>query len=401
MLFAPVSTDAPIYYRPWGTISLIVVNVVVFLLVQGGAFGRPDEIYLQYGLWHGAGLRPVQWITSNFLHGGIVHLLLNMLFLWAFGLVVEGKIGPGPFLATYFTIAVVESAVQQLCLMWVTPGVSFGASSAIFGLMAMALIWAPRNDITVGYTWIMRTGLIDIPILQFSLWMIVLQVLLAFTFRFHVTSEILHLGGALLGAAIAWQFLRRGWVDCEHWDIFSVMKGRHLTIDGEAPAPVRSTRRLTRDGKPARKKKRIDPLTRKVKHLTRLRGLLHDGKPRAAFDEWTAARHFSEDWTTFESDMVNLSAQLQQAGYVSEALEVHLHFIERFPGSADRVRIEAAELMFRHQKRPHAAMRVVEVLDVESLPQDLAGRLQRLRDTAGKLIDSGHIEIEGLPSRAE
>ena len=98
MLFAPVSTDAPIYYRPWGTISLIAVNVVVFLLVQGGAFGRPEEIYLQYGLWHGAGLQPLQWISSNFLHGGVVHLLLNMLFLWAFGLVVEGKIGPGPFL---------------------------------------------------------------------------------------------------------------------------------------------------------------------------------------------------------------------------------------------------------------------------------------------------------------
>ncbi len=249
---------------------LIVVNVVVFLLVQSGALGPPGEVYSRYGLQHGGGLHPGQWITSSFLHYDFVHLALNMLFLWAFGLIVEGKIGPGPFLATYLTIAVAESAVEQLCFLR-GEGLSMGASAAIFGLMAMAVIWAPRNDITVGYTWIMRTGLIDIPILQFSLWMIVLQVLLAFTFRFHVTSEILHLAGALLGAAIAWQFLRRGWVDCENWDLFSVMKGRHLAVDGEVPAPVRSTKRLTRDGKPVRKKKRIDPLTRKVKHLTRLR----------------------------------------------------------------------------------------------------------------------------------
>lgn len=398
MFFVPLSTDAPIYHRPWGTIGLIVVNTLAFLLMVTGPSEAQDEWFVNYGLLHGAGIHPVQWVTSNFLHGGFMHLISNMFFLWAFGLVVEGKIGTGPFLGVYAGIACGECALEQICLLGADPGVSFGASSAIFGLMAIALIWAPRNEITVGYSWVLRTGILDIPIQHFALWMIVVQVILAFVLGFQVTSEVLHLAGAGLGAGVAWLFLKKKWVDCENWDLFSIMAGKHMApIDG-SPAPVRKGPRLTREGKPAKKKKLVDPVRRKVKHLERLRRLLTEGKPRAAFDEWVAARHFAEEQVSFQTDLVNLAGQLQAAGYLREAMEVHLHFIERFPNEADRVRIEVAELMFRHQRRPHAAMRILEPLDDATLPPELSQRLNHLRREAAALIDSGHLEIEGTPN---
>jgi membrane associated rhomboid family serine protease len=398
MFFVPLSTDAPIYYRPWGTLGLIVANVLVFIIWATGGFGDPDEVMAQFGLVHGDGIHPVQWVTSSFLHGGLVHLTLNMFFLWAFGLVVEGKVGTGPFLGIFAAIAVGECAIEQISLLWMSTGVTFGTSSAIYGLMAMALIWAPRNEMTVGYTWILRTGLWDVPIQTFALLMIVLQLAMAAILRFRFSGELLHLVGAAIGAGLAWLFLKKKWVDCENWDLFSVMQGRHITPPDGMPTLPRPIHQLTRDGKRRKKKTPLAPIQRKVKHLERLRSLLADGKPFAAYDEWTAAKHFTEEWAPFKTDIITLGSQLQVAGHLREALEVHLLFIERFPSEADRVRIEAAEILFRHQKRPHAAVRACEPLDPDALPTELAQRLRKLRKEASVLIDSGHLEIEGMPN---
>jgi len=398
MLLVPLSTDAPIYYRPWGTLGLIAANVLVFIVWAAGGFGEPAEVLGRYGLTHGMGLYPVQWVTSNFLHGGLVHLTFNMFFLWAFGLVVEGKVGTGPFLGIFAAIAVGECAAEQICLLWATPGVSLGTSSAIFGLMAIALVWAPRNEMTVGYSWIIRTGLWEVPIQTFAILMIVLQMALAAFLGLRVSSELLHLAGAAMGLGVAWLFLKKQWVDCENWDLFSVMAGRNIRSEDGTVTPPRPLHQLTREGKRRKKKPPLDPLRRKVKHLERLRSLLAEGKPFAAYDEWSAARHFAEEWTPYKTDVINLGSQLQIAGYLREALEVHLLFIEQFPAEADRVRIEAAEILFRHQKRPHAAVRACEPLDADKLPPDLAKRVKILRKEASLLIDSGHIEIEGMPN---
>ena len=294
MFFVPLSTDAPIYYRPWGTLGLIVANVLVFILWVTGGFGDPEDVMARYGLVHGSGLHLVQWVTSSFLHGGIAHLTLNMFFLWAFGLVVEGKVGTGPFLGIFATIAIGECAIEQVSLLWMEPGVTFGTSSAIYGLMAMALIWAPRNEMTVGYTWVLRTGLWDVPIQTFAVLMIVLQVAMAALLRFRFSGELLHLAGAAIGAGLAWLFLSKGWGDCENCALFSVMTGQHITPPDGMPTPPRPLHQLTRDGKRRKKKAPLDPLKRKVKHLERLRSLLADGKPFAAYNESMGTKHFTE-----------------------------------------------------------------------------------------------------------
>ncbi len=54
--------------------------------------------------------------THNFLHYGLGHLAGNMLFLWAFGIVVEGKLGPIKYLLTYLAIGTLHGACLQLLL---------------------------------------------------------------------------------------------------------------------------------------------------------------------------------------------------------------------------------------------------------------------------------------------
>ncbi|MEM8913418.1 MAG: rhomboid family intramembrane serine protease [Planctomycetota bacterium] len=222
MLLLPYSTDAPIYHWPITTISLIVVNTAFFVattlqVVLGNVDVDAIEwLILDYGM-----INPLQWVTSVFMHGGIMHLLGNMFFLWSFGLVVEGKIGNVRFLAVYMAIAVIQSAIEQ-CMMFVVAGEggSLGASSAVFGIMTIALLWAPENDIDCFY-WVIYPGTFEISIVKLAGVFMFLQVVEIYLAGFAVSSGLLHLMGAFVGAPIGLWMLRQRTVDCERWDLIS------------------------------------------------------------------------------------------------------------------------------------------------------------------------------------
>src|SRR3954465_14809848 len=131
MIVIPTGTDAPIYHWPFATVGLILLNVALLFLVPPVAgvvrFAENDEViedaetasnFERYALAIGDGrLHPVQWVTHNFLHYGFLHLAGNMLFLWAFGIVVAGQPGPIKFLLAYLAIGTLHGAFVQLLLM--------------------------------------------------------------------------------------------------------------------------------------------------------------------------------------------------------------------------------------------------------------------------------------------
>ncbi len=125
--FLPYGTDAPIYYPPISTIGLILINVLAF----GGMLSVDDgEQLLPYLLSYSDGLHPLQWFTSPFMHAGFWHLIGNMMFLWPFGLVIEGKLGWWRFLIVYMGIAVGVCVAEQVISNFTAEeGASLGASS--------------------------------------------------------------------------------------------------------------------------------------------------------------------------------------------------------------------------------------------------------------------------------
>src|SRR3954463_184500 len=162
MIVIPTGTDAPIYHWPFATVGLIVLNVALLFLVPPVAgivrFDENDEViedaetvsnFERYALAIGDGrLHPVQWVTHNFLHYGFLHLAGNMLFLWAFGIVAEGKLGAVKYLLTYLAIGTLHGAlVQTLLLRSGLDGHAAGASAVIYGLLAICMLWAPRNEL--------------------------------------------------------------------------------------------------------------------------------------------------------------------------------------------------------------------------------------------------------------
>lgn len=130
---------------PIVTVSIVVVNVLVFVaeLIGGDAFVTrwalvPADIF--------AGRHWITILTSMFMHGSWLHIIGNMIFLWAFGPEIEDAMGAGRYLIFYLLGGVVAMACQILGDPHSTlPNV--GASGAIAAVMGAFLVTYPTDRI--------------------------------------------------------------------------------------------------------------------------------------------------------------------------------------------------------------------------------------------------------------
>lgn len=407
MVFAPLTSDAPLYHWPRATVGLIAANVLAFLVLKSGLAGTEEQALEHLGLVLGGGPRPLQWITSNFVHLSFLHLAGNMLFLWAFGLIVEGKVGWRRFLAIYLGIGVVECVLEQICFRWLAPGtVSFGASAVVFGLMAIALVWAPRNDLVVGY-WLplVHVGTADVSILAFSLLFVAGQGVLAWLAGLALSSQLLHLLGAVIGFLVGTVMWSRGMVDCEGWDLFSVLRGRHranaasdmyitsLKDSSEFAAPPPPPPAPAKQ--PGRKgDERRGATRRKARCITRVRSLLDHDRPLDAVRELRDARHVLPEWRLPPHDHLRLAEALERQSCWNEAVELWEDYLEQHPHAPVELRLRAALIMLDHQRRPQAALNLIEAVREPSISKQQQAGIEDIRRRAEELLDAGVIELD-------
>ncbi len=404
MFVLPINTDAPIYHFPWATVTVIAANTLLYVATAFGLFS-PDSYLLVYG----DGLHPVQWVTSLFIHGGFLHLLGNMFFLWGFGLVVEGKIGWKKFLAVYLGLGIMACAIEQICLQNLH-GASMGASAAIFGVMAIALLWAPKNEITFAYCLpiitLMHVGTFEVTILTFSSLLLGIEVLTTWWLGFHLGSAVLHLIGGFLGIGLGFTMLKQDLVDCEGWDLLSVIAGKtnqpvdpyqysdSAYVEGHQAKQRRTQRlQLGRMGSdPSRPRLRAGRAPQQ-----RIRELLTQGKPRAALRTLNDRRHLTPDFQLAKAELHDLSQGLLQAGLWQDAVPLLSEYVSRFDEDSTDVRVQAATILLRQLQRPVAALRMLEPLDPRQLSVPLRERCREVSSIAHELIDSGVLELSGHP----
>lgn len=130
---------------PIMTTVIIITNVIVFSmeLMGGDAFVMrwseiPDTIV--------AGHRWITILTAMFMHGGWLHIIGNMVFLWAFGPQIEDAMGPLKYLAFYL-LSGLAASLAQTAIMPHSTVPNLGASGAIAGVMGAFLITYPRDEI--------------------------------------------------------------------------------------------------------------------------------------------------------------------------------------------------------------------------------------------------------------
>jgi len=142
----PLRDSHPSSTTPFVTMFIIAVNVLVFLFqVSLDEFSLNDFVH-SYAVVP-AHLQMSTLLTSMFLHGGWMHLIGNMWFLWIFGDNVEDILGHGQYLAFYLVCGV-TAALVQLPFMVGSEIPLLGASGAIAGVMGAYIIKFPHSSIT-------------------------------------------------------------------------------------------------------------------------------------------------------------------------------------------------------------------------------------------------------------
>src|SRR6516225_11972994 len=138
----PLRDTQPSYSRPVVTILLIVVNMLVFLFeISLESFDR-NAFIAAYGLVPDH-FSFFTLLTSMFLHGGWMHVLGNMWFLWVFGDNIEDILGHGKFLFFYLLCGL-AAAVTQVFFDPSSRVPMVGASGAIAGVMGAYMVKFPQ-----------------------------------------------------------------------------------------------------------------------------------------------------------------------------------------------------------------------------------------------------------------
>lgn len=163
----PYATDRPRQRIPWAVYSLVALNVAVFLASQVDGEGKA----LRYGLRFTA-FEPWDWLTFQFLHGSLLHLLGNMYFLYLFGPGVEDLLGPWVFLGFYLASGIASGLLQGLMTALFFPAQldipMIGASGSVAGVLGLYALRLYRTSISVFYfVWLfivfLRTGTFRVP----------------------------------------------------------------------------------------------------------------------------------------------------------------------------------------------------------------------------------------------
>jgi membrane associated rhomboid family serine protease len=156
----PLRDTQPSYSKPVVTITLIVVNILVFLYeVSLGPFVE-NEFIATYGLTPDH-FSFVNVLTSMFLHGGWMHVLGNMWFLWIFGDNIEDILGHSKYIVFYLLCGV-AAALTQTFFSAGSRVPMVGASGAIAGVMGAYMVKFPESRIRTLIFFIFIT-FVDIP----------------------------------------------------------------------------------------------------------------------------------------------------------------------------------------------------------------------------------------------
>ncbi len=221
----PIRDNISCDTKPYISWIVMAICVVIFIAMKM----MPDELQRQltylYGMvpirysnteWATAfGLPPdgyLSFLTSLFLHGGWMHIIINMWFMWIFANSIEGTMGHVRFLAFYLICGLLATAVQW----YFDPGLAIpvvGASGAIAGILGAYFFMYPYAKVVIWVPLFFLPIFIELPAIGFLGFWVIIQIQQA-------TSAVLfeeaatnvawwaHLGGFIVGAFIHPLFIK-------------------------------------------------------------------------------------------------------------------------------------------------------------------------------------------------
>jgi membrane associated rhomboid family serine protease len=157
----PIRNAVPTRYPPTVTWALIVVNSAVFLFQISLSPAELEEFLAQFALIPARYTDPflfgdgslgaddlIPFVTMMFLHGGWLHLILNMWTLWLFGPALEDRLGHGRYLAFYLVCGI-AAGIAHAAFNPTSIVPALGASGAIAGVLGCYIWMFPLSRVIV------------------------------------------------------------------------------------------------------------------------------------------------------------------------------------------------------------------------------------------------------------
>lgn len=222
----PIRDSVPSRSVPVVVRTLILVNVLVFFFEIALSRGSTEQLFYLFGFvparfthpaWAEAVGFPMgsYWsiLTHQFLHGGWLHIIMNMWALWIFGDNVEDRMGPLRFIIFYVTCGA-AAALTQLFMTPDSTVPAVGASGAIAGVLGAYLMFFPTSRLVVLLPILFFPFFFEVPAIFYLVFWFFSQV-------FSGTASLLgpqraggiafwaHVGGFVAGMLLCWIFRRR------------------------------------------------------------------------------------------------------------------------------------------------------------------------------------------------
>jgi membrane associated rhomboid family serine protease len=215
----PIRDDNPTHTVSFATVGLIAVNALVF--VHELRLSNEEQARAFFA---GFALTPAHLVhtpspaayatvfTSMFLHGGWMHIIGNMWYLWIFGNNIEDSVGHFKFIVFYLLCGI-AAAAAQVAISPESTAPMIGASGAISGVLSAYLLLFPRARVlTLVPIWIFLQ-FIRVPAVFFLALWFVMQLLSGFaSLGFNLSGGIAfwaHIGGFVAGMALIPIFKKR------------------------------------------------------------------------------------------------------------------------------------------------------------------------------------------------
>jgi membrane associated rhomboid family serine protease len=412
-VYLPLTSNAELRYWPFVTGAMILLNCLAFaiqlaipssletILVDPVEFGIDAETdsdnelipvrievpgFIDYVLSHGDGFHPIQWITSFFMHGSLMHLLGNMLFLWIFGHMVEGAVGPGKFLALYLGMGILQNIIEQgLFLGSPGPG-SLGASSAIYAIMAIAGWLCPEDNIQGYFLIFYRAFFVEVPMFLFAVFYIGYDIFSSVLVGFEASTPVLHALGGLVGVVVGFVLLKFEFIENEGRDL--------LTFSQSSDKKPKLTKRQQADRATEMAEAKANLERQRAMYLQSLHMHLKAENAPGCVAQWINLQRHFPDFVLDENTILALINLTQKKQMWPELVKLGETYVQHYTTQETAIRLKVAIVLISKLTRPSAALRILQGLAGTKLAPTDKRQAQKLVAAAKKMLADGVLDFD-------
>ncbi|UCG47025.1 MAG: rhomboid family intramembrane serine protease [Phycisphaerales bacterium] len=370
--------------------ALIVVNTAIFLLTywpHRNIYTGAVEILRPWADQFMLTPRPQLWqfVSYAFLHGGYMHIIGNMFFLYLFGNNVNDKLGHVGYLCFYLAGGVF-SGIGHLM---VGGGNVLGASGAVAAVTGAYLVLFPQTLITVLY-WFFFIGTLEVPALYFIAFKMIILDNVIIRYTWSPVAYDAHLAGYAFGIASLLVLLATGLVGTSNFDLWAMLKRwnrrrvyRDVVSSGYDPFGSRVT------AKPVKAREAESPADNEQgRRITEIRGeisrRISERNLPAAADLYLGLMGLDSRQVLPRQHLLDIANQLASESKAVESARAYEQFLEHY-GSyeySEQVQLMLGILYSRYLDAPGLAVKYLEAA-AEKLSDP--GQLKMCRDELSRL----------------